>query len=99
MAQPHLQVTLHGPPIALAHAVDLLGHVLDIDGSPVLGPQRRGLGLRPGVEIGVIGAHGSGSLHGFLALLPEKALQGALLHAPVTPGAEAGELAAFQPLA
>jgi hypothetical protein len=42
---------------AASQALDLLRQVFQVGGVPLLGPQRRGLGLRPAMEIGVMVAY------------------------------------------
>jgi hypothetical protein len=38
----------------LPEVLDLLGYVLDVDGGPIAGADRRGLGLRPAVKVDLI---------------------------------------------
>jgi hypothetical protein len=52
------QQDIQAVPVGFPEVCDLLRHVLDIDGLPILGLQCRGLRLRPGLKVGVILTHG-----------------------------------------
>ena len=48
------ELMFDGTTVALRQALHLLQQVGHIHGRPVLGPQRLSLGLRPGIEVGLI---------------------------------------------